>query len=105
MSTNPSAPQLRPLTAREAAAKAAVFALRTKRHDDDVTVVVADFVPRPEDSHVPSLLKKAGGPAAAAAAALARAGMREERAAQAWRPLETPSDSWRWVRGPACMVP
>ncbi|KAG2436825.1 hypothetical protein HXX76_006347 [Chlamydomonas incerta] len=87
--------QLRTCNAREAASKAAVYAMRNKKHDDDVTVVVADFVPREADTHVPGLLKKTNGPAAAAAAALASMGMREERAAQAWRPLEAPSDSWR----------
>ncbi|PNW85883.1 hypothetical protein CHLRE_03g201400v5 [Chlamydomonas reinhardtii] len=87
--------QLRTCNAREAASKAAVYAMRNKKHDDDVTVVVADFVPREADTHVPGLLKKTNGPAAAAAAALAAMGMREERAAQSWRPLEAPSDSWR----------
>ncbi len=87
--------QLRKCNAREAAAKAAVYATRNKKHDDDVTVVVADFVPRQSDAHVPGLLKRTAGPAAAALAALAAAGMKEERAAQSWRPLETPSESWR----------
>ncbi|KAG2444124.1 hypothetical protein HYH02_009065 [Chlamydomonas schloesseri] len=87
--------QLRTCNAREAASKAAVYAMRNKKHDDDVTVVVADFVPRESDTHVPGLLKKTNGPAAVAAAALAAMGMREERAAQAWRPMEAPSDSWR----------
>ncbi|GLC58862.1 hypothetical protein PLESTB_001409100 [Pleodorina starrii] len=87
--------QLRTCNAREAASKAAVYAMRSKKHDDDVTVVVADFVPRPSDTHVPGLLKRASGPVAAALAALAAAGMKEERAAQSWRPLETPSESWR----------
>ena len=93
--------QLRTCNAREAASKAAVYAMRNKKHDDDVTVVVADFVPREADTHVPGLLKKTNGPAAAAAAALAAMGMREERAAQSWRPLEAPSDSWRWVEAVA----
>ncbi|KXZ45179.1 hypothetical protein GPECTOR_57g469 [Gonium pectorale] len=87
--------QLRTCTAREAASRAAVYAMRNKKHDDDVTVVVADFVPRPSDTHVPGLLKKANGPVATALATVAAAGLREEKAVQAWRPLETPSETWR----------
>ncbi|GIL74972.1 hypothetical protein Vretifemale_4816 [Volvox reticuliferus] len=87
--------QLRTCTAREAASKAAVYAMRNKKHDDDVTVVVADFVPRQTDLHVPGLLKRAPGPSSAALAALAAAGMKEERAVQSWRPLESHAESWR----------
>ncbi|GIL48008.1 hypothetical protein Vafri_4730, partial [Volvox africanus] len=87
--------QLRTCNAREAASKAAVYATRNKKHDDDVTVVVADFVPRQTDVHVPGLLKRAAGPSAAALAALANVGMKEERAVQSWRPLESHSESWR----------
>ncbi|EFJ42787.1 hypothetical protein VOLCADRAFT_121483 [Volvox carteri f. nagariensis] len=87
--------QLRTSNAREAASKAAVYAMRHKKHDDDVTVVVADFVPRQSDTHVPGLLKRASGPAVAALAALAAAGLKEERAVQSWRPLDSHSESWR----------
>eukprot|EP00198_Chlamydomonas_reinhardtii_P004024 XP_001693360.1 protein phosphatase type 2C [Chlamydomonas reinhardtii] len=47
--------QLRTCNAREAASKAAVYAMRNKKHDDDVTVVVADFVPREADTHLAAL--------------------------------------------------
>jgi hypothetical protein len=70
------------MTAKVAAAHANANAIKSKgRSHDDVTVLVIDFVPRQADAKAPGLLaKKAGG---------GKGGV------QLWRPLETPSTSWR----------
>lgn len=77
---------MRGMTAKAAAAHANANAVKSKgRAHDDVTVIVVDFVPQESDAKAPGLARKQQG------------GGKGGKGVQIWRPLETPSATWRCV--------
>lgn len=82
------------MTAGEAASRAAARALRTKGVNDDITVIVVDLVPE-EGQRTPFATKPVHSVGIHSAAAPHPAS-RGLDSLNAWHPLETPSETWRY---------